>query len=606
MATRSRRSSAVAPPPGRRATADPRHRRDAALDPVYAGIAESVRLRAAPIAVLGAYLLAMVWLPTFADVAISDDWTYTRSVEYLVNQGRFHILPVAAATQVFQLFWGAGFALVFGMTFGALRLSTVVLVLISGVALYRTCRALGINRERSAVGTGLYLFNPVLFPITYSFMSDPHFLGLMTIATCGYVVAETEADNRWTVAGSAAAALACLQRPHGALIPLGVATYLLLSRRLTVSRASLVRLSQVAGIPAAVFLLYYVVISAGLPQQQGLFLDEIKGATATETWLLIRRIAVMEAVYVGLFLLPLVLAGAGAVWRALDPPSRGRSVALLAMTALITGGVGWFWGEGRRMPYIPHFLGRGGPGSGDLRASRPPIAGDGWFDLATIASAAAAVGFAALVIRALDRRDVPGRSGIGVVVGILSWQAAGVVPQSFLFRNWIISLDRYLLPLLPLVILVALWSLQRSALSRPVMWVGLGAVALFSVVGTRDALVFQESVWTVASELTQSGVSVTELDAGYAWDAYYLWEYGDVYDIPPQTPDGTWWTDVYARPTNSNYVVAGGPIAGYDILSVNRYSAWLQESPVYLYVLRRTGVDPGTVVWPPADFAGVT
>jgi len=226
--------------------------------------------------------------------------------------------------------------------------------------------------------------------------------------------------------------------------------------------------------------------------------------------------------------------------------------------------------------------------------------GPGWFDIGTVAAAAAAIGFAALVIRALDRRDIPGRRGIGVVVGILAWQVAGVVPQSFLFRNWIISLDRYLLPLLPLVVIVALWCLQRSAVNRVAMWAALAAVSLFSVVGTRDALVFQESVWSLATSLNQAGVSVTQLDAGYAWDAYYLWEYGEQYAIPQQTPDGTWWTDVYARPTNSNYVLAGAPLGGYDVLSVHRYSALLHEEPQYLYVLRRTGLPPENIVWPPA------
>lgn len=600
MATRPRRSAAIVQSPERRqaaVAAQPEH--DAALDPVYAALIESVRLRIAPVAVFGAYLLAMLWLPTFADVAISDDWTYTRSVEYLVNQGQFHILPVAAATQVFQLLWGSAFALIFGMSFGSLRLSTVVLILISGLALYRTCRALRFDRERSAVGTGLYLFNPVLFPISYTFMSDPHFLGLMTMSTCGYVVGETEDDPRWTMAGSIVAALACLQRPHGALVPLGVASYLLLSRRLTFSRASLIDLLRVGAIPAAISLLFYLVVSAGLPDQQSLFFDEIRTATPSETWLLIRRIAVIEAVYVGLFLLPLMIAAVAAVAAALDFRSRRRWLTFTTVAALIILGVSWFWGEGRRMPYIPHFLGRGGPGSGDLRASRPPLVGDGWFDIATIACAAAAIGFGALVIRALDDRAIPARPGIGVVVGILAWQVVGVVPQSFLFRNWIISLDRYLLPLLPLVVLLALWCLQRNAINRAAMWTALAAVALFSVVGTRDVLIFQESVWRLASSLNKAGVSVTQLDAGYAWDAYYLWEYGDTYDIPPQTPDGTWWTDVYARPTNSTYVIAGAPLAGYDILSVHRYPAMLHEQPMYLYVLRRTGAFPGTVVWPP-------
>src|SRR4051812_6758724 len=109
--------------------------------------------------VIATYVLGALFIPTMAPVAISDDWTYTRSVEYLVRQGRFHILPVAAATMVFQLFWGRAFALVFGMSFGALRLSTVVITLLGGIAFFGMCRELGVKRNRSALGTAVYLFN---------------------------------------------------------------------------------------------------------------------------------------------------------------------------------------------------------------------------------------------------------------------------------------------------------------------------------------------------------------------------------------------------------------------------------------------------------------
>ena len=129
-------------------------------------------------------------------------------------------------------------------------------------------------------------------------------------------------------------------------------------------------------------------------------------------------------------------------------------------------------------------------------------------------------------------------------------------------------------------------------------WVAVVAIALFSAVGTRDALVFQENVWTVARGLNRSGVPITKLDAGYAWDAYRLWEFQNKHDIPPQTPDGTWWTGSFARPTDSTYVIAGGPIPGYRILSTHPYSAWLQREPVALYVLRRDSAEPDEVTWP--------
>jgi len=78
------------------------------------GLARIVANDPYTVAVFTVYALATILLPTLAPVSISDDWTYIRSVEYLVNRWEIHILPVAAATEITQLFWGGAFGLVFG------------------------------------------------------------------------------------------------------------------------------------------------------------------------------------------------------------------------------------------------------------------------------------------------------------------------------------------------------------------------------------------------------------------------------------------------------------------------------------------------------------
>lgn len=539
--------------------------------------------------VVATYAIAAFVVPTLAPVAVSDDWTYARSVEYLVNDGRFHILPVAAATQVFQLFWGALFAEVFGMTFGALRLSTVVLVFLSGLAFYGLCREMRVSRERSALGTAVYLFNPILFALSYSFMSDPQFLALLVISGYGYVRGlRPGGEGEWaTLLGSFAAALACLQRPHGALIPLGVVTYLVLSRRLRWDRASVAPFLRVVAIPALTFVGYYLLISRGLPHQQGYFLDEAKAAGFDETWLLVKRLTVIELVYVGLFVLPIVAAALPALGDLTRLDRVQQWLVVFAWEAVLIGGVVWFAGENRWMPYIPHFLGRAGPGSGDLRGARPPLAGRDAFVAATIACAVASFLFSLMLARSMTRRPGRDRSAAGMALAMVAWQVVGAVPPSLLFRNWIISLDRYILPLMPFAILLVLWALNDVRLLAPVAWVFVALTALFSIAGTRDVLVFQENVWTLAQQMNEQGIPNTSLDAGYAWDAYHLWEYGVANGIPEKQLTGAWWTDVYAPATDSTYVIAGEPLPGYVVLAQHPYSAWLQRKPVSLYVLQR-------------------
>jgi hypothetical protein len=263
------------------------------------------------------------------------------------------------------------------------------------------------------------------------------------------------------------------------------------------------------------------------------------------------------------------------------------------------------------MPYIPHFFGRQGIGARDLRGYLPWVADDWVWTLLTWVC----VGASMLMAIALCRRVSWGSPRNGGVAGLLLIcgviQAGGPVPQSLLFRNWVISLDRYLLPLLPFAIALTLWGLKDVRLRLPVAWVGIALMAAFAVAGTRDELVFQRNVWKMASYANELGIQNTQLDAGYAWDAYHLWEYGYEYGIPPQSPPGfgTWWTDVYAPATNSSYVVATGPapgfewelVSGYVPIAYVEYSTWLQDEPTYLYLLRRWDAPdpPGPAPAPP-------
>ena len=170
---------------------------------------------------------------------------------------------MAAATQITQLFWGGAFGLVFGVTPGVLRVSTILIVLLSALALRDMFRDLNVSNQRAALGTALYLFNPIMFAISYSFMSDPHFVAWMTLSAWLYLKAEMQdrTDLLWWA--SVLATIACLERPHGAFIPIGVATWYLITGRLRIDRQPIRSLAAIGLIPAVTMLLLYTVLTMG-------------------------------------------------------------------------------------------------------------------------------------------------------------------------------------------------------------------------------------------------------------------------------------------------------------------------------------------------------
>ncbi len=589
-----------------------------------AALAASLRGRLPLLGVGVLYLLALLIIPVMTPVAIGDDWVYARSVEILINEGRVRILDLSVVTLVWQVLWGGLFAAILGPTFGAMRLSTVVITGIAGIACYGACRQIVANRGRAALGAALYLFNPLLFSISYSFMSDAHFVGLLTISTFFYLrgLRPDHPSIPFTLLGAFVAGLAFLERQQGALIPLAVVTYLLLSGRMRLSRAGLDLFAQVVAVPAAMTILYYLWFRFihGIPKAQGDFLQKVIDTGVGGALLLAGRLAVIEVAYIGLFLLPLTLAVSLALPHLLRAMRPLGWAAFALWTAFIVGSGIVFWQSGRRMPYIPHYLAPYGLGSYDLRGGRPWLIEQRGMDIATIVTALGAllvglllcVGLSTLwrrralpVQNAIEQRSdneaITARAGAGLTLALAFWQIIGVLPQSFTFQNWTFrgynapSLDRYLLPLLPLAVILLLWAIREVRVILPAAWILALGMAIFSIVGTRDFLVFHTAVWDLARQLNREGVPNTMIDAGAGWDGYQLYDYSVANNITTSVA-APWWIGLFAPADTADYIIAGAPRDDfsdrYQSIGQIEYSTWLNPEPTYLYILRRDDV-PG-------------
>ena len=562
------------------------------------------RTNLALLAVCLAFALAAAVVPTFTPVATTDDWAYTRSAQILLAEGRLTVFPVVAATAVFQTVWGALFGFLFGPAFGVFRLSTVVITALGGVALYRLCRELGVSRGRGALGVATLLFNPLVCVLAFTFMTDAPFMALLVIATWLYVkaIGPERIDGRLIVAGSGVAALAFLTRQQGALIVPAVFLFLLFTRRLRFDREGVKLLAQLVALPVLGIASYYLWLRYGnaVPSTQQSFFREILQEGWSGTWWLVRRLTVVELMYLGFFTLPLMAAAIPAV-RALirGIPARGW-VLFAAWQAILLIGVTALWANGARMPYIAQFFGSGGLGAPDVLGSRPILLGPDVRAGLTVVCLLASLGLALVAARGTGAAPSRERSRAGLVLGIGLGQVLGVMPPSYHYIGWASgSLDRYLLPLVPLAIALALWGLREARLIMPLGWLVAAALALFAVAGTRDYLVFMRAVWATASEAVNAGVPLDRLDAGSGWDGYYLYEYGRANRIRSRTPKGgPWWVYFYAPATDSAYAVAGKPVRGYLQVRRHPYSSWLQREPTAVYLVRRWGQP-----WPPRPVA---
>lgn len=572
-----------------------------------------------------AYAATTFIVPVMAPVAISDDWIYAQVVQTLLTEHVLKIPDVSVTTLVFQVVWGALFCSLFGFSYGVLRISSLVLVALGALALYGLCREVGVKRNWAALGSAVYLFNPLTFVLSYTFMTDQQFAALLIISTLFYVrgLHHDMISVPYILLGSLVASFAFLIRQQGILIPAGVITYLILSRRFTLRRSGLSVLASALVVPSITVILYYLWLEFvnGVPYWQKGYLDNVLSSSVSESVQFISRLPIIQLTYIGLALLPISCAALFALPQVLRTTSRmGRRVTLLVALYVVPMFV-LMTKQGWVMPYSPHFLTREGIGPNDLIVNRSVL-----FDGTTflLISAVCLVSILLLIVISCsnlashpgqvntaapnqdqaseliqDTRPNPAKSGAGLILAIGVWQAVGIIPPSYSFRNWVVdgvpilSLDRYLLPAIVLVPVLVLWSLGRKQLPAAAAvsaWIVIAAIAVFAVIGTRDSLVLQQTTWGLGNYADSIGISNLNLDAGAAWDGEHLYNYSVAHPGPIRTPNASWWIGLWAPTTDSSYVVTCAPMEGYEVVKQVRYSSWSHSGPQYLYLLHKSSL----------------
>jgi hypothetical protein len=159
--------------------------------------------------------------------------------------------------------------------------------------------------------------------------------------------------------------------------------------------------------------------------------------------------------------------------------------------------------------------------------------------------------------------------------------ATFMIGQYFLMALLWLGYDRYTLVLVPFAIGLLL------AKNPPLrIGVSLGALALVAAmggVGVRDHLRYNAALWRAAEALRDSGVPVSQIDAGYVVNGW--WQYAD----PPNAPRNAE-GKLVVRWVNSmielSYRVSGEVPEAWTVLEAFDYDRWLGPDG-RIYVLKR-------------------
>lgn len=213
-------------------------------------------LLAAAIVLLTVYLLNPI-----REMPLEDDWAYARTVERLVQTGRYELHPWLSANMPFQAFWGAMFTLLLGSGFASLRISTLVLSMGGLYAFFRLLRIGGRSQAESSVGVLLLWSSPLYLRFSFNFMTDVPFTALMLISLWLYSVAWSRMAYGMMAIAAAAGTATVLTRQFGLVLIPGLVAMAWM-RRFGARTPALV---SVAVIPLVIAAIYQLTMGIAAP-----------------------------------------------------------------------------------------------------------------------------------------------------------------------------------------------------------------------------------------------------------------------------------------------------------------------------------------------------
>lgn len=528
---------------------------------------------------------------------LMDDWSFAAAVKTLLDEGRFAPTEWTAMTLLSQVLWGAAFALVNGFSFETLRFSTIVLALVGAGAGYALMRETGQSRWLSLLLGWTLAFTPLYFVLSFTFMTDVPFIAVLLFAAIAYCRnLQTGSRAAW-IAAIALSLIAILSRQLAMALPVGFAIACLF-RDARPRQWAKAMIPPLLGIGCFVAFHQWMTRSGTLPaatDEQATWL--LQSLLRPETVSVFFRNSYVALVYLGWFLLPLTWVIARRWPRAQARSLRktvvgsGLAIALLSLLSRTRNG-----SQSVMMPTADNLLVPSGLGPTLLRDQYllrldniPPLPDLLWMTVTALGLLGATLLLALLwagTAGLLRRRCAGGLDAADAIAAFLLSASA-----VYLFPLLVTAFfDRYLLPVLPLLAVGLACACRADHTPIPTTRqhllpaIMVAAFAVFSIVGSHDYMAWNRLRWQVLDQLMQQHqLTPDDIDGGFEFNGYH--RYDPAYVAVPGKSN--WWV------TRDDWMIAYGPLAGFDIVEQHTYSSWLWLRPQPLFVLKKKTAPPG-------------
>lgn len=535
------------------------------------------------------WLLMVLLVNPSGNFPLNDDWAYGRTVKYLLDHGEIKYCGWNSMVLIAQVLWGALFCLLFGFSFNALRLSTLVMGALGCLATYGLLREMKASRRMALLGCLVVAANPIYFNVSNTFMTDVPFFALATLSVYLLVRGLGRESRTEIVAGIIVSILAVFIRQSGLAIQLAFGFAYLWKKGLRIRNVPPALLPT--GIAGALLLAFQQWLKAAgrLPDHWYQSSDILRACVSkgAMSMLTVAGIGTLAAlIYVGLFLLPFLIAGLPHILQ--TGTRRQKAISVLPSLTFVVAATRLLATQHLVMPFLGNIWCDLSLGPASLRdtyllflPNLPTAPKEFW-----IAATAAAILGGGLVVYCLSlgllltfgRRADDGNRCPGWTL-ILGW--------SLLLLYWIplalvgskISFDRYYLPLLPFLMML-LVPVIRSPGNRIVTVISLLLITLyaaFSIGGTHDYLAWNRARWEALNDLMKSGVPARQIDGGFEFNGWYFYD-----PLYRSKRFPKWW---YVQ--DDLYTLSFGDLPGYEEFREYSFRRWIPPGDGRVLVLRR-------------------
>jgi hypothetical protein len=490
-------------------------------------------------------LIALFATMPFVEMGQIDDFSYVKTAFDFARTGHFLYNGWATAMLGWQILWGALFVKLFGYTYAATRLSTIVTSTACVWLIHAVLLRCGVHRRNAVFGTLAICLSPLFVPLSVTFMTD--ISGLFVILACLYCCLRALAAQRgavvtWLVVACLIGAAGGTARQIAWMAPLVMVP----STAWILRRTKGVLITGVLSgiVTAAVIVVctrWFKAQPYNVPEplipSTGSAREMVGHFLSAFLCLAFLALPVLSAWLARLLKIP----GKTLAWLAVSLPTALIVSTLITRHSMLGGLMPWSGDLIVRLGILDY------PNAWFVGVS--PVT----FNTASRIAGSLFVLAALIAFLYFLRKPVTGSQESvmhPLVAGELSWRTLGwlLIPFASAYSGllapralWADILDRYLLPLLVLAVIVLL-RLYQERIAQRLPLISYAVLALFaflSIAGTHDWMAMYKARADAIQRLHNAGISSSKIQAGYEADGpVQIANAGIVIDPRVPTPPG--------------------------------------------------------------------